>query len=235
MTRTTTARQQIANKIELEALEKSMAESPEEESDQYTVLDGVVESDKPSTLIIDGVEFLDGKRRVKSKPKCNPAISSGHWYSVANPIVQTTNKPNSRRLGLSWQQVLSWLSKVGLRLQDERYGKKIIWHDATEPVHETSFYRAKLDDYRVEFPQSEIAEHEIFGRKSRNASAKFGDAKLASLRAYMDLHRTIEPNRSLWNAGVARSDKQEHGPTPEKMEEIWSDPSIKYENLESAG
>jgi hypothetical protein len=145
-------------------------------------------------------------------------------------------KPSGRKRRLYCEQSLPRASNDNVPTDLGRFNptghwipKKLPQAANDDTALSTEEYRAVLNLYRVNFPQSDVAEHEIFGRNSRNASARYGDAQLKTLREYMEIHRTIEPNRSLWSAGVARSDKYEDGQSPERLEEIWSDPSITYE------
>ena len=78
---------------ELEALEQSMPESPEDVSQQYVNAERIFRSTEPEELTIEGFTFIDGKRRAKSKPNCNLATSTTYSVNITNGAV--LNQPAS--------------------------------------------------------------------------------------------------------------------------------------------
>jgi hypothetical protein len=191
----------------------------ENNSENARGLDGRQADGKPVTTIMKRTRerFVDGKKvLLRQRDAIMPTDLSQRpqWFFV-----------NTR----TWVDALAKLdtwTPAGRRFRSrETCGED--WLPATEEGAARN--RAAIEWYNVSFPQSEVAEHKICGRKSRNASVKYDDDKLKILREYLELHRTIEPICSLWSAGVARSDKYESGPSPEKLEAIWSDPAVQYE------
>ena len=87
---------------ELQALEHSMAESPEDISEQYAVeeLERLFEPNKTlvSTIEKDGAVFIDGKRWAKTKPKCNLEPSKSRWRDIT--IFAATFEEQAKKLFL---------------------------------------------------------------------------------------------------------------------------------------
>jgi hypothetical protein len=71
---------------ELEAFEQASVESGSLRDILEQCADAELERDfrpyKAVVSTIDGVQFIDGKRRVRTKPKCNAARSTAPWRNI---------------------------------------------------------------------------------------------------------------------------------------------------------
>ena len=95
---------------------------------------------------------------------------------------------------------------------------------------EAQYNRARIDNYNIDFPQSENPDHEIFGREPRNGESEYDDATLKDFQEYIDSHDSNEPLRSNWSDSIyQRSSEMEMRPSPDEMAKIWNDPRITYE------
>lgn len=185
---------------EFERLEKDTAESPDDVSatwaeSQLDQLFGASKSREQKTG--DGARFVNNKRRIRTKPICNLKMSEARMPKLAPPIPVNdgVTQPKARTGNGPWCNLSNSLA-------------------APEEI------RKIIDIYRVEFPQDEFPDHELFPRAPRNKSPtrQKDEAVLKSLMAYFDLHyRSIEALQTNWGERDAQrpfSDEDDYSPRP---------------------
>ncbi|WP_445216196.1 hypothetical protein ACKWRH_28305 [Bradyrhizobium sp. Pa8] len=178
-------RMEIRKRNELEQLESEMAESPDDigatwSETQLNKLFRTPTVRQHNTG--DGASFVEYKRRVRTKPRCNLQISKPRGHSLAPPIPVND----------------------GVTLRKVR-GDDGAWRDAvdrwsTDHLAPPSELCNIVDIYRVEFPQEQYPDHDLFRRAPRNASpSREKDSRvLLPLLLYFDLHRSTEPLQTNW-------------------------------------
>jgi hypothetical protein len=178
---------------ELEALQQAMARYADEQ------LERLFQANKApvSTIRKDGAEFTDGKRRVRSKPKCNLAASAAPWRNVTvlrkqddslfyDMAAHAVGYPHSTSRALA--QILS-------RRLDARLPAGL--RDTTT---EAARNRTTIARYNLEFPEKDNPEHKLFPRDARNGSPtrKKDAGQLNAFWDYRELNKSVEPLQSNW-------------------------------------
>lgn len=186
---------------ELEALEQASVESGSLMDILEQHADAGLERDfrpyKPVISTIDGVQFIDGKRRIPTKPKCNLEPSTARWSNIE--IVR------QRDVKLFLEMAPQ---AVGFRHRTPRTLANILASrlDGTMPLGlwdnavETQRNRTNIQLFNIKVPESENPEHTLWARESRNASpSREKEAgKLSALLEYRELNESAQPLQSNW-------------------------------------
>jgi hypothetical protein len=185
--------------IELEALERASVESDSLRDILEQHADAELERDfrpyKPVISTIDGVQFIDGKRRLRTKPKCNLKPSTARWRNIT--VVREHDDKlflsmAGRAAGFRHRTPRALASILAARLADT------LPLGLCDNAVETRRNRVKIEQYDADFPESENPEHTLQARDSRNASpTREKDAgKLNALLDYRELNESAQPLQS---------------------------------------
>jgi hypothetical protein len=137
----------------------------------------------------------DDKRRIRTKPKCNPTASKFPWRDF------TILRKLDDKLFLSMAS-----HAVGFQHKTPRALANILaaLFDNTVPLGlcdnaaETRRNRARIEQYNADFPESENPEHTLQARESRNASPtrEKDTGELNALLKYRELNESAQPLQS---------------------------------------
>jgi hypothetical protein len=231
-------------RTELEALEYSMVESPEEISEQFveTHLDGLFKSDEKVVAAIGGARFIDGKRRVRTKLTCHLEKSASRWRDFT--ILRKSDDSLFNAMAayaVGFQH--STTAALALILIS-RLDTKVGFSDTAEEAKRNRF---KIEQYNAKSPESENPEHKMYPRGSRNASLTH-KRPARVLNPFWE-HKSTEPLQS----NYLHADNDNYGydpdsvegdakkplrnaeaewemrPSPEEMAARYSVPTVQYE------
>jgi hypothetical protein len=171
---------------ELETIQRAIDEN------QHEQLERLFCSDKSLISTIDGAEFKDGKRRMRTKPKCNLAASKMPWRNVT--ILRERDDRlfydmAAHAVGYKHNALSAVISRIVLnRLHT---GAPVGLDDTAS---EALSNRVTIAQYDAKFPETENPEHKLWPRDPRNASpTKPKDAgQLNAFWDYRELNKSAE-------------------------------------------
>jgi hypothetical protein len=145
----------------------------------------------------DSAVFIDDKRRVRTKPKCNLAISTAPWRDftiLRKPDDSLFAHMAAHAVGYQHSTPRALARNLTCRLDTP------VPSGLLDAATEALLSRAKLERYNAEFPESKNPEHTIFPRDARNCSPtrKKDAEQLNAFWDYRELNKSVEPLQSNW-------------------------------------
>ena len=154
---------------ELETLRNSMVESPRNLSAQYihAERERLFDSQKDAVSAIDDDDTFNttGKRRVRSKPRCNLAKSTERVSILKKADDKLFLQMAAHAVGYQHFAIDPALALI-LKSRRDTWVPAVL-SDTTEEVLRN---RIRIERYNVERPEHEFPEHTMYVRDSRNAS-----------------------------------------------------------------
>jgi hypothetical protein len=237
-------------KTVLEALEHSMTESPDNISMRYVVaaLGKLFESKKLLSKEEDDDTFnTTGKRRVRSNPRCNLAISTERVSILKKEDDKLFLRMAAHAIGYQHFTIDTALALILKRRRDTQV--PAVLGDTSE---ESSRNRDVIERYNIERPEKDYPEHTLYSRDPRNVSPTRTKStkQLTAFWDYRDLNKSAESLQSNW--GKADNDNHNYAdreegeeaqlvpvrdaeaelethPGIEDLERIISSPAVEYE------
>jgi hypothetical protein len=208
---------------ELERLEHSMAESPENISGKFVgnKLAGFFRSDETVVSVIngDGAVFTDSKRRVWGKPRCNVAISMTPPINTATGLT-TWFKEQASLADAAWTPMGRFRDLV----QSDRFWW--FWRflgdmsvQISDDVNDALLNRARIERYNAEYPSDKHPDSRSNGtglipgqwKKPKTISTKHADIPEHLKAVLLDYYRAHRGSSELVQTNFFHGDN-DHAP-----------------------
>jgi hypothetical protein len=237
---------------ELERLERSTVESPEDISNNYVTqeLDRLFRSEKELVEVCKGgARFINGKRRVRTNTlTCSVAPSKSPWRNFA------ISRPTDNKLFLDMAAHAvgfrhCTLTRALARILTSRLDNQVP-AGLGDNVEQALRNRVAIERFNVDYPQKDYPDSKIIPRDPRNSSPsrKKDPVLLSAFFEYFELNKSFEPLQSNWMQAdnenyyavgseegdvqkPERSDEAEWEMRPELTElvDCYSAPTVTYE------